>query len=163
VLPDNETGWDTKLSTSPIISINLWFDQPVVTAGFYGLIGTRMQWLFNRDAFICGSQHNQITFVVSAAREMRNWSKEQLVDSAVSELRMLLPEKSQCNLVHSRVVKEYDATVSLTPETIGLRPVSQTSIPNLWIAGDWTATGLPATIEGAVQSGHAAARAILGK
>ena len=152
------------LSSSPIVSINLWFDRPVTEREFVGLIGTRIQWLFNKDAILSnGKGSNHIAIIISAAREFVDWTRETLVEMALEELAQLIPESRSARLVHSNVVKERDATLAHTVESDRLRPGPKTSIPNLILAGDWTATGLPATIESAVMSGHIAARIVDGQ
>jgi uncharacterized protein with NAD-binding domain and iron-sulfur cluster len=81
---------------------------------------------------------------------------------AVAEIKRFIPGARGARLTRSRVLKERRATPLLRPETIGLRPATETEIPNLALAGDWTATGLPATLEGAAASGHRAARHLSG-
>jgi squalene-associated FAD-dependent desaturase len=150
----------SDLTCSPIVSMNLWFDRPIINRQFVGLLGTRVQWLFNRD-LICHSnaQSNHIAIVISAAYQYVDWTRKELVDLACSELRSLIPEVGAANLIHSRVVKEREATISHTIESDRIRPGANTPIRNLILAGDWTDTGLPATIESAVISGRRAAEA----
>lgn len=151
-----------SLESSPIVSINLWFDRPVVDREFVGLLGTRIQWLFNKDAiFANGRQTNQIAIVISAARDFVDWTKPDLVEMAVAELGELLLQSRSARLLHSVVVKEREATISHTVESDSLRPRARTSLENLILAGDWTATGLPATIESAVLSGNLAAEEVM--
>lgn len=146
------------LATSPIVSINLWFDRPVTDREFVGLLGARIQWMFNKDLIVKGSHSsNHIALIISAARDFVEMSKNELTRIALEDLKRLLPETGSASLVHATVVKEPEATLSHTPLSDRLRPGPRTSIPNLMLAGDWTATGLPATIESAVLSGHIAA------
>ena len=150
-----------KLASSPIISINLWFDRPLVDKPFIGLLGTRLQWLFNKEVILRpGNDSHQLALIISAAHAYTDWTKNQLVSMAVSELHQLLPESRDARLVHSAVVKERDATLSHTVASDTLRPGAKTSIHNLVLAGDWTDTGLPATIESAVLSGKRAAEIV---
>lgn len=147
-----------SLRSSPIVSINLWFDRPVTDIEFAGLIGTNIQWLFNKNAICTGSNPaNQIAIVISAAHDYVDCTKEELVDMALDELRELIPAARNANLLRSRIIKEREATLSHTVESDSIRPSAQTSISNLILAGDWTRTGLPATIESAVLSGNIAA------
>jgi hydroxysqualene dehydroxylase len=147
-----------KLRTSPIVSINLWFDRGVLDRQFVGLLGTRSQWLFNKNMIVKPTEaSNQIAVIISAAHEYVDWTKEELIEMALGELHDLLPESRDAQLVHSRIVKEREATLSHTLESDQLRPGPRTSINNLILAGGWTATGLPDTIESAVLSGHTAA------
>ncbi|MEW6210837.1 MAG: hydroxysqualene dehydroxylase HpnE [Acidobacteriota bacterium] len=154
----NEFAEIGRLNSSPIVSINLWFDRPVVEYRFAGLIGARIQWLFNKDLIIKESESsNHLALIISAARGFIDLSKEELVSIALEDLHALAPESRKAKLVHSLVVKEREATLSHSVESDRLRPDARTSIANLILAGDWTATGLPATIESAVMSGHRAA------
>lgn len=147
-----------RLDTSPIVSINLWFDRTIINREFIGLLNVRSQWIFNKDMiFSTGKQTNQVAVVISAAKDFVERTKEQLVGMVLSELNALLPESRNARLLHSLVVKEREATLSHTVESDSLRPKARTSIPNLILAGDWTDTGLPATIESAVLSGDIAA------
>jgi squalene-associated FAD-dependent desaturase len=162
LLPDrlaaNEFAQVARLETSPIISINLWFDRSVTDREFAGLLGTRVQWLFNKAKIsAAASGSNQIAIIISAARDFVGMTKEALVEMAVSELGELIPESRNAKVLHSVVVKEREATLSHTVESDLLRPGARTSVPNLILAGDWTDTGLPATIESAVLSGNTAA------
>ena len=150
-----------RLGSSPIVSINLWFDRPVIDREFVGLLGTRSQWIFNKDLILPpGKQSNQIAVIISAARDYVDWTRSNLVEMALSDLNELLPESRSAVLLHSAIVKERDATLSHTVESDSLRLGPRTSIPNLILAGDWTDTGLPATIESAVMSGDVAAQII---
>lgn len=152
-----------SLGSSPIVSINLWFDRPIIDRDFVGLLGTRCQWLFNKDLILKPARRsNQVAVIISAARDFVDWTKGDLVEMAISELHELLPVSRTAELLHSVIVKEREATLSHTVESDTLRPGPRTSIPNLILAGDWTDTGLPATIESAVMSGDVAAQIIGG-
>lgn len=162
ILPDElrskEFASLEKLGSSPIVSINLWFDRPVIDREFVGLLGTRCQWIFNKDLILpTGKRSNQIAVIISAARDFVDWTRSDLVEMAVSDLHELLPDSRSAVLLHSVTVKEREATLSHTVESDSLRLGAQTSVPNLILAGDWTNTGLPATIESAVVSGNIAA------
>jgi len=148
------------LRPAPIISINLWFDRAITDLEFAGLRGATFQWLFNKGK-IFGLDENHVSLVLSGAHRYIASSKEDLLATALRELRDFFPEARKANLVHSLVIKERFATFSPTWEVEELRPTARTPVRGLYLAGDWTATGLPATIEGAVQSGYAAASAIM--
>jgi hydroxysqualene dehydroxylase len=150
-----------SLESSPIVSINLWFDRPAIDREFVGLIGAQSQWIFNKDLIVKPNRRaNQIAVIISAARKFVDYTKEQLVEMALAELNDLLPETRFAKLRHSRIVKEREATLSHTVESDRIRPGPRTKARNLILAGDWTATGLPATIESAVVSGEMAARIV---
>lgn len=148
------------LRPAPIISINLWFDAPITELEFAGLRGTTVQWLFNKSRILGASDH-YVSLVVSGAHELVKRSKEELLAIALRELGDMLPAVPKAKLLHSLVIKERFATFSPDAEAEALRPPARTPIVGLFLAGDWTATGLPATIEGAVQSGYTAARVLL--
>ena len=148
------------LRPAPIISINLWFDRPVTDLDFVGLRGTAVQWLFNKGK-ILGSGEHYVTLVLSGAHAHVGRPKDELLAVAWRELGELLLATREAKLVHSLVIKERFATFSPGVGVEAVRPAAQTPVRGLYLAGDWTATGLPATIEGAVQSGYAAAQEIL--
>jgi zeta-carotene desaturase len=151
-----------RLETSPIVSIYLWFGGPITGLPFAGLIGGAWHWLFNRSAAparpgppFC------VTLVRSAARAILDRPRESLERSALEDLHDFLPESRRAHLRRSLVIKEKRATLAPLCGTLGLRPSTRTPWPGLHLAGDWTATGLPATVEGAVLSGHRCARQVL--
>src|SRR4030095_585134 len=149
------------LGSSPIVSVNLWFDRPIIDHEFVGLLGTRSQWIFNKDLILsAGKKSNQVAVIISAARDFVDWTKNDLVEMALKDLHDLLPASREAELLHSVIVKEREATFSHSVESDSLRPGPRTSIGNLILAGDWTDTGLPATIESAVVSGDVAAKII---
>jgi zeta-carotene desaturase len=150
------------LRPTPIISINLWFDRPVTDLDFVGLRGTTIQWLFNKGK-ILGTDKNYVSLVLSGAHQHIGRTKDDLLRTALDELGELLPETREATLLHWSVLKERFATFSPSCEVEIFRPGAITPVQRLFLAGDWTATGLPATIEGAVQSGYTAASAVLGQ
>ena len=166
------------LQPAPIISINLWFDRPVTDLDFAGLRGTSVQWLFNKGQILEGAPgrlkeagrttgaaapgwKGYVSLVVSGARAHIERSREDLQELALRELRELLPRAREAKLVHALVIKERFATFSPRADAEDARPEALTPVRGLYLAGDWTSTGLPATIEGAVKSGYTAAEAIL--
>jgi squalene-associated FAD-dependent desaturase len=151
----------SRLETSPIVSIYLWFGTPVTDLPFAGLIGGEWQWLFNRHAF-AGKQGpgHGVTLVRSAARAFMEASRETLVRRALDDLHRFVPASRRAVLRHALVIKEKRAAISPLRGSLALRPAWRSPIERFHLAGDWTATGLPATIEGAVLSGHACARLV---
>ncbi|MEK6324664.1 MAG: hydroxysqualene dehydroxylase HpnE [Acidobacteriota bacterium] len=149
------------LGSSPIVSINLWFDRPIIDHEFVGLLGTRSQWIFNKDMILSPyKKSNQVAVIISAARDFVDWKRNDLVEMAISELHELLPKSRTAEHLHSVIVKEREATLSHSVESDRLRPGPRTSIPNFILAGDWTDTGLPATIESAVMSADVAVQIV---
>jgi len=148
------------LRPAPIVSINLWFDRPITDLDSVGLRGTTVQWLFNRSR-IPGAGENAIALVLSGAHEHMSRSKEELLAVAIGDLAELFPESRAAKVVHSLIIKERFATFSPCVGVDQLRPAAKSPVRGLYLAGDWTATGLPATIEGAVQSAYTAVQAVL--
>ena len=146
------------LEWSPIVSVYLWFGGPVFDLPFAALVGGTWHWIFDRRG-IGGREGGAqgVTLVCSAAHHLVDRSIESLVRSALDDLHAFVPESRRATLRRSLVIKEKRATFSPACGTSALRPPPQTPYPGLYLAGDWTATGLPATIEGAVRSGHACA------
>ncbi len=151
---------------SAIISGYYWFDRKITDDDFVALLGTHVQWLFNRrnlvetDPEIVKKYPGHITLTISGANELADHSVASMEDLFISELKEVFPEARNAALLHKRVLVDKLATFMATPETEPLRLPTITPFRNLFLAGDWTATGLPATIEGAAASGTYAAEAI---
>ncbi len=152
-LPAEEGG---ERGSSPIVSIHLWFPEPFMEESFVGLIGKRIQWIFNRR-LLAGSRRGgeHLSTVISAAYGFVGLGNEELVRIAVDDIRSVYGERVPMPQ-HSLVIREKKATESFAPSMEAARPGAETEMPNLFLAGDWTATGLPATIEGAIRSGEKA-------
>jgi squalene-associated FAD-dependent desaturase len=145
-----------RFEHSPITGIHLWFDRSVTQLPHATLLDRTVQWMFNKS----GGRYLQI--VVSASRGLVDMSRNDVVALAVRELGEFLPRVRDAKLEKAHVVKEVRATFSPRPGMEALRPASATKIPNLFLAGDWTRCGWPATMEGAVRSGYLAAEAVAG-
>jgi squalene-associated FAD-dependent desaturase len=139
---------------SPITGVHLWFDRPITDLPHATLLDRTIQWMFNK------SQGRYIELVISASRSLVETKREDVIALAVRELAEFFPAVRQASLEKSHVVKEIRATFSARPGLEAHRPVSRTAIPNLFLAGDWTRSGWPATMEGAVRSGYLAAEAV---
>jgi zeta-carotene desaturase len=146
-------GWQH----SPITGIHLWFDRKVTDLPHATLLDRNIQWMFNKG----GGSYIQV--VVSASRSMVGMARRDVISLALRELAEFLPAVREARLTKAHVVKEVRATFSARPGLEGLRPPSRTRISNLYLAGDWTRSGWPATMEGAVRSGYLAAEAITGE
>ena len=147
------------MTSSPIVTVNLWFDGPVMRESFVGLVGGPMHWVFDKSA-IFGAAAGHLSIVSSGAGAIARLENAELTDLARHQVTEALPEAHSRRLVRSLVVREHRATFSLAPGAPA-RPTTRTPLARVVLAGDWTDTGLPATIEGAVLSGHRAAEAIL--
>jgi squalene-associated FAD-dependent desaturase len=150
----------TAMASSPIVTVNLWLDRPVIDVPFVGFPGRTMQWLFDKRALF-GDGASHLSLVSSGAARLLAQSNEQLTETAHRELLEAVPESRSARLLRATVVREPNATFSLAPGQPG-RPGTVTPVRGLLLAGDWLDTGLPATIESAVRSGHRAAQAALG-
>ncbi len=153
--------------SSPIISVHLWYEKEVFTntsmhIEFMGLIERNLQWIFNRRRLFGeeGKRGDYISAVISAAYDYIDLSKEKIIEIAKNELQEIFPSTKQIKVRHSLVIKERRATFSATNRVEQFRPGPETHIDNFFLAGDWTNTGLPATIEGAISSGFKCAELI---
>ena len=150
------------LKPSPIISIHLLFNKSLIEQTFAALLNSPIQWVFNKEKiFRDTSYRGLLSLVISGAHQYIDVPSEKLVEMALRELKKVFPDTSPARLLCSKVIKERQATFSPQPGVDKFRPSQKTSIKNLFLAGDWTDTGLPATIEGAVLSGHKCAKAIV--
>ncbi|MGD1043763.1 MAG: hydroxysqualene dehydroxylase HpnE [Bacteroidota bacterium] len=163
VISDNHLKGSFR--SSPIISIHLWLDREITNLDFAALLETRIQWLFNKSKLLNEKKEvtairQYLSLVISGAQEFIKLNKKQLVEIAMEDLRCVLPQARDAKVIHSLVIKEKRATFLPSPGLEALRPNVRTKFENLFLAGDWTATGYPATIEGAVVSGRTAAALI---
>ena len=157
-----------KIKVSPITGVHFWFDRPVTSEPFITLLDTNVQWVFNKtalytdqsDAPVPGAQQ-YLQLVISASYELLKKSREEIIELCLKEIRQALPAAREGQLVKATVIKEASATFSPEPGVDRFRPAQATNTPGLFLAGDWTATGWPATMEGAVRSGYLAAEAVL--
>ncbi len=153
----------TEIEHSTIISVYLWFDRDFLEDEFCALIGTNVQWVFNKrklqnsSADIVEKYPGHLALTISAADKLNDLNSQEILDLCLDDLRKTIPAIENAKLLHHRVIRNRRATILASPEVNALRPPVDTSVDNLYIAGDWTDTGLPATIEGAAQSGSEAA------
>ncbi len=165
-----------RLETAPIASVHFWFDRPITSLPHAVFVGRLSQWMFNRSVLQSrasgleadsdqgtadGPRTYYLQVVISAARNLPGRSQEQTISAVVRELAEIWPETANARLVHSRLVTEHKAVFSAKPGADAFRPYQQSPIPNLQLAGDWTQTGWPATMESAVRSGYLAAENVL--
>jgi squalene-associated FAD-dependent desaturase len=148
-----------QLTHSPITSVHCWFDRPATDLPHVVLVDCLGQWVFNRGAAAPGEHYLQV--VVSAARRLEEAGRGETERQVVAELRSLFPPLREANLKRVRAITDRTATFSAVPGVDRWRPMQKSPLAGLYVAGDWTATGWPATMEGAVRSGNLAAAAIL--
>jgi zeta-carotene desaturase len=142
---------------SPITGIHLWFDRPVVDVEQAAMLDRTIQWIFNK------SEGRYVQLVVSASRTLVEMPRADVIALAVRELAEFFPAVREATLEKAHVVKEVRAVFSARPGLETLRPPTRTAIRNLYLAGDWTRSGWPATMESAVRSGYLAAETISGQ
>jgi squalene-associated FAD-dependent desaturase len=180
----------SHFENSPITGIHLWFDRQVSDLDHAVLLDRTVQWMFHKSRLqpmrtqstTSGNREGHeftraasaspslepsapeggsyIELVVSSSKTLIDKTRTEIVELALNEVREFFPPARQANLVKSTVIKEVNATYSPRPGIDGHRPGSATAWPRVFLAGDWTATGWPATMESAVRSGYMAAEAI---
>jgi zeta-carotene desaturase len=175
----------SRLRSSPITSVHLWLDREVMSEPFLTVVDRTTQWIFNKTALSesatngangsngsnSASSANEsksentprqyLQMVISASYDLIPRSRQEILALAWRELCEVVPATREARLVKGTVIKETSATFSPEPGCDRWRPAQSSPIANLYLAGDWTATGWPATMEGAVRSGYLAAEAIL--
>ena len=173
-----------SLETAPISSVHLWFDRPITDLPHAVLVDRLGQWMFNRTVLHQASGGHKppespldtesspnaesspdplyyYQIVISASRDLEGKPSAETIEEVRAELADIFPAARDATLVHSRLVTEHRAVFSVRPGSDQLRPPQQSAVPNLQLAGDWTRTGWPATMEGAVRSGYLAAENVL--
>jgi squalene-associated FAD-dependent desaturase len=167
----------SRFETSPITGIHLWFDRQITDLDHAVLLDRTIQWMFHKSRLLVAAgaqaQHqgsngnakaaenkSYVELVVSSSKTLVEKSRQEIIDLALSELREFFPGACAANLVKATVIKEVHATYSPRPGIESHRPSPETVWPRIFLAGDWTATGWPATMEGAVRSGYAAAQCV---
>jgi squalene-associated FAD-dependent desaturase len=156
-VPEVAPGLDLDVAGfeySPITGIHLWFDRPVIDVPQATLLDRTMQWIFNKQ------DGRAVQLVVSASRSLLEMPRGDVIALAIRELEEFLPAARGAKLEKAHVVKEVRAVLSAQPGMESRRPVSRTKVRNLFLAGDWTRSGWPAIMEGAVRSGYLAAEAV---
>lgn len=147
------------MRSSPIVTVNAWYDGPVMTDRFVGLIGGPMHWVFDKSA-IFGEQAGHLSIVASGADDLAAMENDAIAALAAQQLARALPETSTRQLLRTVVVREHRASFSLAPGE-PKRPGAATPVSGFYLGGDWTDTGLPGTIEGAALSGRRAASLVV--
>ena len=155
-----------EIKDAPITGVHLWFDRAIMREPFLSLLDTTTQWIFNKTA-LYGQQNGNsakgqyLQLVISASYDLLQKPRQEIIDLCLAEVRQALPPAREAKLLKATVVKEAAATFSPQPGVDRLRPMQEIPIKGMFLAGDWTSTGWPATMEGAVRSGYLAAEAVL--
>ena len=173
VLPDSPESVPLReqishFENSPITGIHLWFDRQISELDHAVLLDRTIQWMFHKSRLQPIRTHSgngnsggsYIELVVSSSKSLIDKSRNEIVELALAEVREFFPGARSANLVKSTVIKEVNATYSPRPGIDAHRPSSMTGWGRVFLAGDWTATGWPATMEGAVRSGYHAAEVL---
>ena len=146
----------------PICSVHLWFDREITELDHAVLLDRQIHWLYNKGKLqpwrkLRGSY---VELVVSASRHFATLSREEAIAQAVRELAEFFPAMGAAKLEKAAFIKEVRATFGVPPGVDSARPLAESPWPNLFLAGDWVATGWPSTMESGVRSGHLAAAAV---
>jgi squalene-associated FAD-dependent desaturase len=159
--------------SAPITGVHLWLDRPITDLPHAVLVGRLSQWVFARDRrrtdlqsvpagrITSPSHEYYYQVVISASHDLAGRARQDIIDEVLADLRAVFPAATGAQLLRWQLITEHDAVFSVRPGLDELRPPQQTPIPGLILAGDWTATGWPATMEGAIRSGYLAAEAVL--
>lgn len=147
-----------KIESAPISAVHLWFDRSITDLPHAVLPGRTSQWIFNHGPVAVGHYYQ---VVISASRNLAGRDRGEIIKEVCGELSSIWPIAREAVLNESRLVSEQHAVFSVQSGVERLRPAQQTAVPNVFLAGDWTATGWPSTMEGAVRSGYLAAAAVL--
>lgn len=165
-----------RIVTSPIVNVHLWYDRPVWGEAFAAFLNTPVQWVFNKSRLWGPSSPagaglgtgdedagQYLDISLSGARDFIDMPNAEIVALFTKEMWALLPKTRGAGLTRAIVVKQRDATFAPRPGVRRLRPTQTTPVPDLFLAGDWTETGWPATMESAVRSGRLAANGVMGQ
>lgn len=144
----------------PICSVHLWFDREITDLDHAVMLDREIHWMYNQSRLQKRSGEHYIELVVSATRAFAALPREEAIAQAERELKEFFPAAREAKVVKAALVKEVRATFGVPPGIDALRPSAVSPWPNCFLAGDWTATGWPSTMESAARSGHLAAEAL---
>jgi zeta-carotene desaturase len=149
---------------SPFTSVLLWFDREITELDHAWLLDTTIEWFFHKSRIraYAPEKGSYVELVIAGSRAQLGMTREEILSPALRELEMFFPEVKRAKLIKSGVLKEARATFSVVPGLDRFRPGAATDWPGFFLAGDWTATAWPATMEGAARSGRLAAGALIG-
>lgn len=152
-------GGLARLDSAPIVGVHLWFDRPVWPSDHAVTPGRLVHWVF-KERQPEGATGDYLKLVISAARDLGEWDRGQVEAMVLEDLAGMEPRIREAKVVACRVVTEHRATFVPDPGASSARPPQRTAIDGLMLAGDWTATGWPATMEGAIRGGYLAAEEV---
>lgn len=158
-------GTTEQFVHSPFISILLWYDRQITDLDHAWLLDTTIQWFFHKSKIrgYAPERGSYCELVIAGSKQELPLSRAEILAPALAELERFFPEVRKATLLKSGILKEARATFSVTPGLDAVRPEQATGVPGLFIAGDWTRTDWPSTMEGAVRSGRLAAGAVVGE
>jgi zeta-carotene desaturase len=171
-LPVQDEGGESVLTAkierfvhSPFTSILLWYDRQITDLDHAWLLDTTIEWFFHKSRIrgYAPEQGSYVEVVIAGSKAQLGMTREEILAPALEEMARFFPEVKRARLLKSGILKEARATFSVTPGLDRYRPAQQTQWPGLYLAGDWTATEWPSTMEGAVRSGRLAAGAVVGE
>lgn len=147
---------------SPITTIHLWYDRAFTEMEHAVLLDSGIQWMFQKSKIRnwAPDRGAYLELTISASHGQLREGRETLLERSLRELDSFFPQVRQATLRKAGVLKEAKATFSVLPGLDRFRPMQQTPVPGIFVAGDWTATGWPSTMEGGVRSGYLAAEAV---
>lgn len=157
-----------ELKTVPITGIHFWFDREVTSLEHAVLLDRTIQWMFQKSKLLRGRRDegaplaagSHVELVVSSSKSLLTMGRNEILDLALKEFTEFFPAAKEARVLKSTVIKEVHATFSPAPHSDRHRPYPITPWPQIFLSGDWTATGWPATMEGAVRAGYATAEAL---
>jgi zeta-carotene desaturase len=146
----------------PICSVHLWFDREITSLNHAVLLDRDIHWMYHKSRWQHSrdSKSSYIELVISANREFAALSRDQALTRAIAQLAEFFPAVHEANILKSALIKEVRATFGVPPGIDSARPSAASPWPNCYLAGDWTATGWPSTMESAARSGYLAAEAL---
>jgi predicted NAD/FAD-dependent oxidoreductase len=147
------------IPSSPISSVHLWLDRQITALPHAVVVERLAQWVFARPSKRGASEHCY-QVVISASSDLVARDRQAIVDEVMADLQIVFPNARSAHLLRWQLITDQQAVFSVRPGLDAIRPPQPTAIPNLLLAGDWTQTGWPATMEGAVRSGYLAAEAL---
>jgi len=155
--PEQNIG---TIGAAPISSVHLWFDRAIMNLPNAILVERLSQWVFARS-FAENRQEHYYQVVISASHDLAGRERGPIVEEVRQDLCLMFPATAEAKLLRSKVITDDQAVFAVTPGLELRRPAQRTMVGNLFLAGDWTNTGWPATMEGAVRSGYLAAEGVL--